>query len=298
MTKTQIAKQESYTRVKGTIDKSPTIVEPVIGLSDEVDDLDATILQIIKASTTQIAEPIGITKSESTKLIMADTVIKFILRGKVKAKRLGLLNIVNQLDETHTFFVKGSKLEIISRAKAVRNVLNDNKTVLVVITAADITVIDGVISNYEVVKDEPVVAKIITKAAGTDLLPPLFKSADASVVNILDLIESYIGKTNPAFTNEIKLDAELRISGERHTSADFHVLNEEDDSSLLNSLVEDTSNSKIYKPGTDHITIIPTHHPGSFTFNISCPGFQSVVFATQLSRGVINNFTIRLKKNP
>ena len=298
MTKIQIAKQESYSRVKGTIDKNPTIAETVIGLSDEVVDLDATILKIIKAATTQIAEPIGLTKSESTKLIMADTVVKYILRGKVKAKRLGLLTIVNKLDETHTFYAKGSKIEVISRAKAARNVLNDSKTVLVIITTSNITEIDGVISNYENVKDEPIVAQIIAKAAGTDLLPPLFKSADAYVENILDLIESYLGKTQLAFTNEIKLDAELRVSGSRHTSADFHVLSEEDDSPLLKSLVEDTNNSKIYKPGTDHITVIPTHHPGGFTFNISCPGFQSIVFAAQLSRGVINNFTIRLKKNP
>ena len=117
MTKIQIAKQESYSRVKGTIDKNPTIAETVIGLSDEVVDLDATILKIIKAATTQIAEPIGLTKSESTKLIMADTVVKYILRGKVKAKRLGLLTIVNQLDETHTFYAKGSKIEVISRAR-------------------------------------------------------------------------------------------------------------------------------------------------------------------------------------
>ena len=167
---------------------------------------------------------------------------------------------------------------------------------LVIITPAIITEIDDVISDYENVKDEPVEAKIITKAAGTDLLPPLFKSADVSVVNILDLVDSYVGKSQPAFTNEIKLDAILRISGERHTSIDFHILSDEDGTPLLNSEVKDLSTSKIYKPGGDNLTVIPAHRPGLSSFNITCPGFQSVIFGAQLSRGVINNFTIRLKK--
>jgi len=235
---------------------------------------------------------------ETKKLLMSDTVVKYILRARVKAKRLGLLTIVNQLDETHTFYVKGAKIEIISKAKAARNVLNDHKTVLVIITPAIITEIDGVISDYENVKDEAVEAKIITKAAGTDILPPLFKSADASVVNILDLVDSYVGKSQPAFTNEIRLDAILRISGEMHTSIDFYILSDEDGTPLLNSEVKDNDNSKIYQPGADYLTIIPVHRPGLGSFDITCPGFHPAAFGAQLSRGVINNLTIRLKKNP
>jgi len=298
MTKTQRAKQESYTRINDSISNNAAIATAVIGLEEEVDDLEATIIKIINASTTQITEPVGLTNSETKRLLMTDTVIKYILRAKVKAKRLGLLTIANQLDETHTFYVKGAKIEIISKAKAARNVLNHNKTVLVIITLANITEIDGVIADYENIKDEPVEAKIITKAAGTDILPPLFKSADASVVNIIDLIESYVGKSQPAFTNEIKLDAILRISGERHTSIDFHILRDDDGTPLLNSEVKDMITLKIYKPGGDYLTVIPAHRPGSSSFDISCPGFQSVTFGAQLSRGIINNFTIRLKKNP
>ena len=116
MTKTQRAKQESYTRINVTISNNEAIAATVIGLEEEVDDLEATILKIIKASTAQITEPVGLTNSESKRLLMTDTVIKYILRAKVKAKRVGLLTIVNQLDETHTFYVKGAKIEIVSKA--------------------------------------------------------------------------------------------------------------------------------------------------------------------------------------
>ncbi len=298
MTKTQRAKQESYARINGTISNNEAIATTVIGLEEEVDDLKATISKIIKASTAQITEPVGLTNSETKKLLMTDTVIKYILRAKVKAKRLGLLTIVNQLDETHTFYAKGAKIEIISKAKAARNVLNDNKTELVIITSANITELDGAIEDYENINSEPVEAKIIAKAAGTDLLPPLFKSADASVVNILDLIDSYVGKSQPAFSNEIKLDAILRISGERHTSVDFNILSDDDGTQLINSEVKDISTSKTYKPGSDYLTVIPAHRPGLCSFDITCHGFQPVTFGAQLSRGIINNFTIRLKKNP
>ena len=103
MTKTQRAKQESYARINDTISNNAAIATNVIGLEEEVDDLEATILKIINASTTQITEPVGLTNSETKKLLMADTVVKYILRAKVKAK-------------------------------ATRNILNDNKTVLVIIT--------------------------------------------------------------------------------------------------------------------------------------------------------------------
>ena len=102
MTKTQRAKQESYARINDTITNNAAIATNVIGLEEEVEDLEATILKIINASTTQITEPVGLTNSETKKLLMTDTVVKYILRAKVKAK-------------------------------AARNVLNDNKTVLVII---------------------------------------------------------------------------------------------------------------------------------------------------------------------
>ena len=298
MTKTQVAKQESYSRVEFTVTNNPLIAAIIIGLSDEITDLDAIVEKIIKASTTQIAEPVGITKSESTKIKMADSVVKFILRAKVKARRIGEQTLVSQLDESHSYYIKGSKIEMVNKAKAARNLLNDNKTKLVIITPADITEIDTAISNFENAKDEPIVAQIVAKAAGTDILPPLFSSADIVIGNIIDLVDSYVGKLQPAFTNEIKLDAILRVSGARHTSVDFDILNDEDGTPLLKAEVEDAGNTKIYKPGADHQTVIPTHNPGYFLFNISCPGYQKVAFGAQLNRGVINHFTIRLKKNP
>jgi len=297
MTKSQIAKQESYKRIDDSITNNATLVIPVVGLTDEVTDLNATVVKIVKASTAQIATPIGVSASEASKLKMANTVMKLKLRAKVKAKRLGLTSLVHQLNQPISDYLKATKIDAISMAKSARNILNDNKATLVIITAADITELDGTIDDYTNIKDEPVEAKIVTKAAGTDLLPPLFKAADASVVNILDLIESYIGTSQPAFTNEIKIDAELRISGARHTSADFDILADEDGTPLLKAEVEDTSSAKIYKPGSDHQTIIPTHNPGYFSFNISCPGYQKVAFGAQLNRAVINHFTIRLKKN-
>ena len=211
MTKTQIAKKESYLRVTDTVDNYPLITAGVIGLKDEMTDLATSIVKIDKASVAQIAESLGITTSEAMKLKMATTIMKYTLRAKVQAKRLGLTTIVNQLDEPISNYMKASKIDSINLVKAARNVLDAKKEVLVVITEAIITEIDGTVSDFENVKDEPLEAKIITKAAGTDLLPPLFLAADSTIQNILDLVESYIGITQPAFTNELKLTAELQV---------------------------------------------------------------------------------------
>ena len=294
MNKTQIAKKESYDRVVNVITKNAIVVTTVDGLTTEMSDLSGSIVKIDTAATKQSGVSVGVAASESTKLKMGGTIFKYALRSKVKAKKLGMLTLAHQLDEPESYYTTGTKVDMVLKAKSSRNLINDNKEVLL-ITAGNITEIDSSISDFVDVKDEPVEAQIESKAGGTDLLKPLFLSADESVSNIIDLVESYVGATQPGLVNELKLTAELQIAGARHTSGEFEVVNDDGGMPLMKSLVEDASNLKKYKPGSDHKTVIPTHHPGEFMFNISCPGFVTVPFGAMLNRGVVNSFTIRLK---
>ena len=294
MNKIQIAKRESYDRVVNVVTKSALVLTTVDGLATEMGDLNGTIVKIDTAGLIQTDVSLGSAASESSKLKMGNIILRFALRSKVKAKKLGMLTLAHQLDEPISHYTSGAKVDMILKAKNTRNLISENKVVLVV-TVADIKEIDDAIVEFEEVKGEQVEAQIESKAEGTDLLVPYFKSADDIVSNIIDLIESFVGGTQPGLINELKLSAELRIAGARHTSADFEVVNDEDGMPLTKSIVEDTSNLKTYKMGGDHKTVINSHHQGEFMFNISCPGFVTIPFGAMLNRGVVNSFTIRLK---
>ena len=294
MNKSQIAKRESYDRVVNVVVKSALDVTTVDGLATEMSDLAGTIVKIDSAATKQTDSSLGSTASEASKFKMGNVILRFALRGKVKAKKLGMLTLSHQLNEPITHFTSGAKVDMILKAKSTRNLINDNKVVLV-ITAANIKEMDDAIVEFEDIKGEQVEALIESKAEGTDLLKPYFKSADDSVSNIIDLVESFVGTVNPTLVNELKLTAELHIAGSRHTSGEFEVVNDDGGMPLMKSIVEDTSNLKTYKMGSDHKTVISSHHPGEFMFNISCPGFVTVPFGAMLNRGVVNSFTIRLK---
>ena len=297
MNKIQIAKRESYGRVKTVITTHALDVADVLGLPDEMTDLETAITNIDKASTKQSTVAIGTGVGEEAKILVGETLMKYILRARVKARRLGLTALANQLDEPITYYLTGAKVDIVSKAKAARDLLNDHKTELVVITAANITTIDGVIADYEAVKDEAVASQISTKAGGTDLLAAYFVAGGFAVASIIDLVDSYIGTTNPELTNELKLSAEVHVAGARHTSTEFTIISDDDGSNIANAEVLDNSNGKIYHQGTDHITVIAKHHPGDVSFTISAgPDYQPVSLDALLVRGTINMFNVRLKR--
>ncbi len=295
MNKTQIAKREKFDRVVNLVTKHALSLTTVDGLTTEMSDLGGTIVKIDTAATKQTDVAVGAIASEAAKLKMGKTIFKFALRSKVKAKKLNMLTLSHQLDEPITHYVSGSKVDLVLRAKSTRDLINDNKVILV-ITAANITEMDDAIVEFVDLKGEPVMAQIESKAEGTDLLKPYFSSADDSVSNIIDLVESFVGDTQSALVNELKLSAELHIAGARHTSGEFEVVGDEDGMPLMKSIVEDTSNLKTFKMGSDHKIVISSHHPGEFMFNISCAGYVPVPFGAMLNRGVVNSFTIRLKK--
>ncbi len=295
MNKTQIAKRESFDRVVNLVTKSALVLNTVDGLTSEMSNLSGTIVKIDTAATKQTDVAIGEKASGSAKFNMGNTILQIALRSKVKAKNLGMLTLAHQLDEPITYYTTGSKVEMILKSKSTLKLIKDNLVTLVIVLPADVTKMETAISDFEDVKSEAIEAQIESKAEGTDLLVPYFKSADDNVSNIIDLVESYVGATQPALLNELKLTAELQIAGARHTSGEFEVVNDDGGMPLMKSIVEDTSNLKTYKMGGDHKTIISSHHPGEFMFNISCPGFVTVPFGAMLNRGVVNSFKIRLK---
>ncbi len=296
MNKRQRAKNESYIRVLDTVKKYPNELKDVDGLQDEVKELTDCYVKIGGAGVVQQTQPFGTEASQAAAKKMGATLYKYVQRAYVKAKKAKDLELKGQLDEPETYYTNGPKTDLVNRAKATRNVLNDNLKLFTNIKATDIALIDADINAYELIKDDAQEVTISVKASGTDVLKGLFEQADDVVENILMLADSYIGDVFPAVVGELELASALIIPGAKHNEIDFLIVADEDDSHLPFAELKDPSTGKNYRPGVNHHLFIPTHRVGHFDFEISAPGRVGVSFGADIKKGE-NSFVVRLKKS-
>ena len=145
------------------------------------------------------------------------------------------------------------------RALVLRNLMNENLAVLTNILPADITAIDDAIAAYTAIMNKPLINIRRKKSQGTDVLPPLFKSADKLLDNMFRLVKSYFFITNPAMVNEMALAMHIIHTGIRHTLVNITVLAAEDDAALADAVALDNSNGKTYASDYTGLVHIERH---------------------------------------
>lgn len=289
------AKLDSYHRIQAFNTKYATPLATIAEYAEEQTDFNDAVSVIEQSGTVQ-ATIAGSSNGtiEIAKADMAKTIIKYAMRGEVKAQRLGNTTLAGALNEPESFILFAPKMLSIERATNLRNLLNDNLDTLTNITAANIEEIDGKLSVYNDIKDTPVEAIQTKKATGTDRLPGQFKKADEAADNMYSLVHSYFGDENPAMVKELKLAIQIIETGIHHTSVDLHVAALDTNAALAGATVVDNRNDKTYTTDEEGNVHIANHRSGHYTFNISASGKQTVVFAADIKRGSANAFVVKL----
>jgi hypothetical protein len=222
---------------------------------------------------------------------MAKTVIKYALRGLVKAKQTSNVTLANHLNHTISYISKASKTLSVQRSKDIRKQLNDNLATLTNVTAANITEIDTAITGYDTIKDQPIIAIQTTKATGTDPLPAAFTKAFAAIDSMFDLITSYFADTNKTLVDEFALAKQIISTGTHHTGVtgtatkggnpvkDTVVTIDETDKTAKSDIEGHYTISKV-QAGTFSITAtLPTGETQSKIAHISKGNFETIDFA-------------------
>jgi len=292
------SKLDSYDRIGQFNLKHATDLGTIPDFPGEKIKFDKIVADIIAAGIVQEDDTSGNTEmSIFTKKNMAKTVIKFAKRGVVKARNANNLVLAEELDQPITYITRAPKTTAVQRAKDMRNAMNSNLVILTNITPANITQIDGTITAYDNVKDNPTIARQIKKAQGTMVLPPNYDLADAVVENMYNLVWSYFEDIKPAMVDELSLAMQILNTGIRHTSVIVHVTDEAG-KIIPGATVKDLSNGKVYYTDDKSNEIhIAKHRHGHFHFVISADGFVDVNIGVDVKQGMSNEFTVKLVKS-
>jgi CarboxypepD_reg-like domain len=221
MNNTQRAKLDACNRVKDFNTKNATILATIPEYAAEQAKFTAALTIINNATLVQSAT--AGTTSDATRIAketMANTAIKYALRGAVKARQVLNITLANNLDHTITYITQAPKTLAVQRAKDIKDHLNNNLAILTNITAANITDLANVIAAYDTIKDNPTIDVQTRAATGTNPLPASLAAASLAMDNMHDLVTSYFMDTNVPLIDEISLSKQILNTGTHHNGVE------------------------------------------------------------------------------
>lgn len=214
MNKNQRSKLDACNRVKEFNKKYATELAAIVEYAAEAKAFDDALVIIKDASLVQ-SVTVGTRANEVViaKQTMANLVVKYAMRGMVKAKQLGNLNLANHLNHPVTYIMQANKTLAINRSTEMKNQLSSNLALLTNITAANITEIETAIAAYDALKDKAIIENHKRIATGTNPLPLALTTATEAMENMFTLVDSYYSSVNPTLVDELALAKQIIHAG-------------------------------------------------------------------------------------
>ncbi len=291
-------KIDSYDRENVVYDRHATLFNSENEVSDQKVLVDTAYGEIQQIALIQGEEGDGLVEDKlEKKAEMAKLVIKFALRGKVKAKALGMTTLWKGLDKVVTYISKASDEAALLRAKNLRKLMNDNLTVLTNITTGNITTIDDAIAAFQAAKPMPQDHVEYRKTYGTDPLAAKIKEMDELVEALYDLLVSYFGETDSEAVAEFRQAMQIINTGVRHTSVVVTFLAFEDNSVIGTGVLKSLDYEKSARTDSEGVAAIVKIKPGKDKkFSAEASGRITALFTLHVKSGKENLKTVVLKK--
>lgn len=273
-----------------------------------IDDMSAIISRIgEQVAAVELAETAQQTDSADVsgekkgfKEEMGKLVVRYAMRGEVKATFLGLTELAAGLNHPTTYITAVDDVLAVTRATAMRDLMDANKGPggpLVNIVAADIALIDTAIGNFVVIRNKPTNIIKEKKADGTDLIQPEIDALKFFIGQELKLLKSYLtGTVNEPMIAEFELKAHAIVLGTRHNIVLVHLLKVENDEAIVDGEVvcERNGKSAVGDGFTDEYRIEGILS-GAANFVVSAPGRVGVTQAIVVEKAKTVAVTIKLK---
>jgi hypothetical protein len=284
MNNTQRAQLDACNRVKESNIKFAAEFATIPEFAAEKTTFEAALAIVNKAA--QIQSGTVAVSSDAVKLAkqtMAKAVVKYSLRGSVKAKQIGNLTLSNHLDHPLTYISKAPKTLAIQRAKDLRQHLQDNLATLTNITAANITEIDAAILAYDKVKDNPTIDIQARAATGTNPIPAALAQAFNAIDGMHNLVISYFSDTNKAIVDEFTLARMIINTGIHHTGITGTVKKGEEP--LMGATIKITDTDKVAVTDIDGHYTISRVQAGDYNVEISTAIGETQSKSAHITRG-------------
>jgi hypothetical protein len=290
------AKSDSYDRIDAFNNSNATDLATIPDYASELTNFNATRIKINAAENKQATDTSGAAfDSSSAKGIMTNTVIKFALRGAVKARNAGNNELAKQLAHHESYIYYAPKQLAIQYVTDMRDALNNNLTICTNVTAADITTIDAAINDYKVAQVEPIVARQLKKASGTDTLKGLIKDMDETVDNMYDLVYSYFYSSKPEMVKALRLAMQVINTGLHHTGIHLIAIHEISGDFLQGITIKIIELNKTIVTDINGLAQFDRVKAGTYHLEISGPGIATQNIVTAITRGHIAEMNIPLQ---
>ncbi len=192
--------------------------------------LDMTTLEVAILKQSEDYKYIAADKAIYKK-IMGNIVITYCMRGYIQAFILQLPELAGSLKYPRSYVTYAADKLALSHATDLRNMLNDNKSVITEITEDIIDEIDLAISRFSDVLNKPKNKIKERKSEGTEKLAPNFQKVGFDKELIGTFLEAYKPNLASGWYNATKIGAGI---GRRHNS-------------LLYRFLDSNSGTPIYK---------------------------------------------------
>ena len=238
-------------------------------------------------------------EKEQLKKEMAKQVVRFALRAKTKAARLGLNNLADSLNHPETHISQADGDLAVTRANDMKKAMDDNKGpsgVLTNIKAADIAVMTAAIKAFDLIKDVPTSNVKVKKAEGTDRIQPEVTKLNGLIQQEANLLHSYWdGTVNEKFANEFELQTHAVVLGSRHNIVEVTLLKDEDGKPLNGGLVTCLKNGKTSDGNGTNVYEIVGIQVGNASFKAEAEGRVSADFDVVVVRSTKVSVTVKMK---
>jgi hypothetical protein len=295
MKKRQISGYEAGKRVQGLWLTHKTELDTITEMAEEKVLLDKTLESIENAATIQSTDNSGLkTLKDEKRDTAVETVIKFALRGRVKAKQSGSTSLQKELAHEKTYYIQTEAETTLARLKATKDKIKSKLTILTNITPEDITEMEEAIQKYEDLINVPKANKQTQKVTGTDQIPVLIHGLSETVDSIGNLIHSYF--PNTVLSREFDALSKLGSPISRHNHLILTIKDAETNKPIANAVATKDSINQSITANEQGVIEFPKVMAGKQHFTITAPTYNTQTVTIKIIRSTTNQATIQLKK--
>ena len=236
---------------------------------------------------------------EELKKEMGKVVIKFAMRGQVKAEVLGLDELASSLEHPVGYISGVDDVLAVTRANDLKGIMNVNKGpdgVLANIVEGDISTMTDAIKAFTDVQTDPTDIVKEKKAEGTDKIQPAVDLLNDFMEKERKLLHSYWdGTANSGLVDEFDLKSHPILLGRRHNIVSVTMVKDEEGGALQGGLLTCLANDKTSDGDKTNVYTIEGIRNGVRGFRAEAAGRVSQDFDVTVKRGRTVEVTVRMK---
>ena len=226
---------------------------------------------------------------------MVKAVLKYALRGRVKAHRLGNVVLEEELNHSEAYYAKPDAETSYGRAVATKDLIKNNLALFGgIITANDVLEIEQKAQLFKESITKPSFVKKETTNKGTEKINDLINQISETLNNIGDLIHSYFADS--AISSEFDNQRKLQLSGTRHNHLIIHLEDSETKAPITTAKAINVQTNKAIMADDEGQIIFNTIKTGKNKITLEAEGYTTQTLTVVVTRSTTTEVVVELEK--